>query len=156
MFRFFADAADQIGEGVDLIGCQSDLNQNSLTSILNSASDIVFFVIGVIAVAILIYGGVQYMISEGNAAKVERAKSTIVWSIVGLVICISSWAIVNFIVLNVGGSGSSNGSGASSSSANCDTGNQNSGSGSNSDPCADVPDQYKDECRQSHDNSATE
>ncbi|MDR0887276.1 MAG: pilin [Candidatus Nomurabacteria bacterium] len=119
MFRFFASALDETAKGGCTLnggtwhnstattagwcdyGSGSSVAPDSLTAIIGNVSNILFFVIGLIAVIILVYGGIQYIISEGNASKIERAKTTITWAIVGLIISIVSWAIVHFIVLNV-------------------------------------------------------
>ncbi|MCL2085348.1 pilin [Candidatus Saccharibacteria bacterium] len=114
MFRILANALDEIGQGAKVIG--GDESGPGLVEILGNITNVIFFIVGFLAVAILIYGGVQYIISEGNASKVERAKSTIQWSIVGLIVCIASWAIVNFVVLNVVGNGGSSGGSSDSGS----------------------------------------
>jgi hypothetical protein len=107
-------AIGQIGCGAKQVGESGGLG-DSLITILDNVVNVLFFIIGFTAVAILVYGGVQYIISAGNASKVERAKSTILWAVIGLIICIASWAIVNFILMNVGGEGSVNSESDSSS-----------------------------------------
>ena len=49
----------------------------------------------------LIYGGIRYTTSGGNANSVTAAKNTVIYSIVGLVISILAYAIVNFVVTNI-------------------------------------------------------
>ena len=41
------------------------------------------------------------MTSSGEAAKVEKAKKTILYGLIGLVICVLAFAIVNFVIDNV-------------------------------------------------------
>lgn len=53
---------------------------------------------GLIAVLFLIYGGVQYIISRGEEDAVEKAKGTILYAIVGLIVIGLSATIVNFVV----------------------------------------------------------
>ena len=57
-------------------------------------------VLGLIAVVIVIIGGVQYMTSSGDAGKVKKAKDTILYGIIGLIICVLAFAIVNFVITN--------------------------------------------------------
>ena len=57
-------------------------------------------VLGLVAVVVVIIGGVQYMTSSGDAGKVKKAKDTILYGIIGLVICILAFAIVNFVIKN--------------------------------------------------------
>ena len=55
-------------------------------------------IIGFVAVVVMIIGGVNYMLSGGDAGKVKKAKDTIMYGIIGLVIAILAYAIVNFIL----------------------------------------------------------
>ena len=58
-------------------------------------------VLGIVAVVIIIVGGLGYMTSSGDSAKVKKAKDTILYGIIGLVICILAFAIVNFVIANI-------------------------------------------------------
>lgn len=71
----------------------------NITAILNA----VIGVLGIVAVIVIILGGVQYMTSTGDAAKVKKAKDTILYGIIGLVICVLAFAIVNFVIAKLGG-----------------------------------------------------
>ena len=46
----------------------------------------------------LIYGGIRYTTSGGNANSVTAAKNTIMYAVIGLIIAIFAFAIVNFVV----------------------------------------------------------
>ena len=77
-----------------------------LTTIVNT----LLFIIGFLSVIMLIFGGLRYIISGGNAAAVTTAKNTILYAIVGLIIAIFAYAIVNFVIgsLTGGTSGGTN------------------------------------------------
>lgn len=79
-------------------------SQGIFTKIVN----IMLFLIGSLSVIMLIYGGVQYVLSSGDAGKVTKAKNTILYAIVGIVVAILAYAIVNFVISNVSGEGSDN------------------------------------------------
>ena len=49
----------------------------------------------------LIYGGIRYTTSGGNANSVTAAKNTIMYSIIGLVVAILAFAVVQFVVNQV-------------------------------------------------------
>ena len=70
---------------------------NAVINIING----VIAVLGLVAVVIIIIGGVQYMTSSGDAGKVKKAKDTILYGIIGLVVCILAFAIVNFVITNI-------------------------------------------------------
>ena len=58
----------------------------------------VFLWSGIIAVIMIIYGGIQYVTSVGNPQATSKAKSTVIYSVVGLLIVIFAAAIVNVVV----------------------------------------------------------
>lgn len=85
-----AASIDNVGDGDgDLVG--------SVTGILNA----VIAVLGIVAVVVIIIGGVSYMTSSGDAGKVKKAKDTILYGVIGLVIVALSFAIVNFVIGNI-------------------------------------------------------
>ena len=46
-------------------------------------------------------GIIGYMTSAGDAGKVKKAKDTILYGVIGLIIVVLSFAIVNFVISNV-------------------------------------------------------
>ncbi|MBI3957090.1 MAG: hypothetical protein HY340_03835 [Candidatus Kerfeldbacteria bacterium] len=54
--------------------------------------------LGIIAVIMILIGGFQWMTASGNEEKVEKAKKIISAAIVGLIIILLAWAIVNFVI----------------------------------------------------------
>jgi len=80
------------------VGTENDTNlEGNVTGIINA----VIGVLGILAVVVIILGGIQYMTSNGDSGKVKKAKDTILYGIIGLVIVILSAAIVNFVIANV-------------------------------------------------------
>ena len=75
-------------------GCQGD----DLNTIVKTIINTVIFIVGILTVVMIILGGVNYAISAGDPGKVTKAKNTIMYGIIGLVICILAFAIVNFIL----------------------------------------------------------
>lgn len=55
-----------------------------------------------VAVGFIIYGGIQYVISQGEPDKTNQAKNTIINALVGLVISIAAASIVSFVGQRVG------------------------------------------------------
>jgi len=51
-----------------------------------------------IAIGMIIYGGIMFVISQGNPEKISTAKSTVLYAVVGLVISISAVAITSYVV----------------------------------------------------------
>jgi hypothetical protein len=62
----------------------------------------ILYVVGIISVFMLIYGGIRYITSGGDSKKVTEAKNTILYAVIGLIIAILAFAIVNFILTALG------------------------------------------------------
>lgn len=58
----------------------------------------VFGVLGVLFLLLTVYAGVLWMTAMGDPKKVTKAKDILVQSVTGLVICLLSWAITNFVI----------------------------------------------------------
>ncbi len=56
-----------------------------------------FVWLGVAAVVMIVFGGVQYILSSGDSNKVTTAKNTIKYAVIGLVLALLSFAIVKII-----------------------------------------------------------
>lgn len=69
--------------------------------IFKKVVNIMLFVIGAVAVIMLIYGGVKYILSGGAQDKVQEAKNTILYAIVGIVVALLAFAVVNFVIQGV-------------------------------------------------------
>lgn len=82
-------------------GLKGSSNQNDLMAQANAIINVVIGVIGFVAVAFIIFGGVQYTTSAGDPGKVKKAKDTILYGIIGLVVSMLAYAIVNFVLANV-------------------------------------------------------
>lgn len=67
-------------------------------SIFTTVVNVLLFVIGAICVVMLIWGGIRYTTSAGNASSVTAAKNTIMYAIIGLVIAFLAFAIVNWVL----------------------------------------------------------
>ena len=82
----------------------------NVRSILNT----VYFWVAIIAVIVIIIGGVKYMTSQGDAGKVKMAKDTIMYAIIGLVVVLLAFSITNFVLRSVGGGTAGGGGGGGS------------------------------------------
>ena len=71
--------------------------QNVVVNIING----IVAAIGLVAVIFIVVGGINYMTSAGDSGKIEKAKKTILYAAIGLVICALAFAIVNFVIGNI-------------------------------------------------------
>ena len=58
---------------------------------------------GVLALIAFIYGGITWMISGGDSAKVQKGKNMMIWAVWGVVIIFSSYAIEWETILGIDG-----------------------------------------------------
>ena len=70
----------------------------ALAPLLSNIVNALIFVAGIVSVIVIIIGGFRYTTSQGNDKSVTAAKDTILYAVVGLVISILSFAIVNFVL----------------------------------------------------------
>ena len=70
----------------------------SLPEIVQGILNWIFGIIGIIAVIMVILGGFKLMTSTGDPGRVKKGKDTILYGIIGLVIALLAFAIVNFVI----------------------------------------------------------
>lgn len=73
-------------------------NNNALFDIIKNVINTLLLAAGIIAIIMIIIGGINYAISSGDSAKITSAKNAILYAIIGLVVAGMSFAIVNFVV----------------------------------------------------------
>lgn len=66
--------------------------------VFQTVTNILLFIIGAVAVVMLVIGGIRYTVSGGDSAQVTSAKNTILYAIVGIVVAILAYAAVNFVI----------------------------------------------------------
>jgi len=65
--------------------------------IFSEITNVLLFVIGAIAVIMIVIGGLRYVISGGDAKQVDAAKNTILYAIIGIIIALLAYAAVGFV-----------------------------------------------------------
>ena len=75
---------------------------DDLMPVVNTIINIVIGLVGLVAVAMIIYGGLRYTTSAGDSKKVTDAKNTILYGIIGLIVAVLAFAIVNFVIQGLG------------------------------------------------------
>lgn len=65
--------------------------------------NVILGVVGFVAVVMIIVGGISFITSQGDSGKVTKAKNTVLYGIIGLVVALLAFAIVNFVLSSVFG-----------------------------------------------------
>lgn len=66
--------------------------------VFSVVANTLIFLVGAVAVIFLIVGGLRYVVSNGDPKNVEAAKNTILYAIVGIVVAVISFALVQFVI----------------------------------------------------------
>ncbi len=75
----------------------SNLPQLSIGQIISNITNVLLFIVGIAAVIGIIYGGFTYVTSGGDENRLRQAKEAILYSVVGLIISLLSFLIVQFV-----------------------------------------------------------
>lgn len=77
---------------------QQDVDTNSL---FKDVTNTLLYIIGGVSVIMIVFGGFRYIISNGDSNQVTAAKNTILYAVVGLVVALVAYAIVNFVLTDI-------------------------------------------------------
>lgn len=89
------EASRGTGMVTDLLG-----QTGAFTTLTNT----LLFVVGALSVLMIILGGMRYVLSGGNTTSVTAAKNTILYAVVGLIVCIFAYSIIDFVIDSFTGS----------------------------------------------------
>lgn len=79
--------------------CDTGLPEvNATPANLQHGLETIFAVVGVIAVIAVVIGGLQFVLAQGDPQGTARARQTIIYAAVGLMIAVSAEAIVAFVL----------------------------------------------------------
>ncbi len=85
--------------------CQAAADPNgSINRILATVINIFSLVVGIIAVIMIIIGGIRFVLSGGDSGATATARNTILYAIIGLVVVALAQVIVHFVLNRVTGS----------------------------------------------------
>jgi Type IV secretion system pilin len=78
-------------------------NSSDIPLVILAVVDDLLRIAGIVAVAFIIYGAIQYIASQGNPEQTARAQSTVINALIGMAIAIVSIATVSYIGSSLGG-----------------------------------------------------
>lgn len=83
---------------------------DNLFNTIQTVINVILALLGIIAVVMIILGGINFITSQGDPTKTKKGRDTILYGIIGLVVALLAYAIVNFVLTNIFGKNSSNSS----------------------------------------------
>lgn len=82
----------------------SQLNQTSfsdLIAFIQSTINVIISISALLAVIFLVYSGIEYIMSRGEGDKAEKAQKSLIYTLIGLVMCFISPLVIKFILTTI-------------------------------------------------------
>ena len=92
-----AGAKDSINNGINTTTNAANSGKD-FNGVIDTVINTMLFIVGILSVAMIIYSGIRYVTAHGDKSQIESAKNTLIYSIVGLVIAIIAYAVVNWVL----------------------------------------------------------
>lgn len=98
IFQTLFAAAPSVNCG-ELPGCNGDVNisETSVYGIIGGVIAAMIKYVAVIAVIAVMIGGIMYLLSSGDEEKTKKAKTLIIWALVGVFISVAAWSMINIL-----------------------------------------------------------
>lgn len=98
-----ASPKDAVCQGAGAVGdsgssCGNPAGNPDINDVIQTGLNLFSAVVGIIAVVFVMLGGVKYMTSQGEAAKVNEAKNSVLYAVVGIIIVAMAQVIVRFVL----------------------------------------------------------
>ncbi len=93
----FNGQKDPAVTGTDVV-TNNKSGSSDFPTLMRQIISTVLVILGMLAVIMIIIGGIRYTTSNGDSSRIQGAKNTILYAVVGLVIAILAYAIVNFFI----------------------------------------------------------
>lgn len=83
--------------------CSGGRSNSKISNLFASVINLFSLLVGIVAVIMIIIGGFQYILSNGDSSKISTAKNTIIFALVGLIIVAMAQFIVRFVLGKLSG-----------------------------------------------------
>ena len=90
----------QVSKGIDT-ATTSEMKGKSIDGdkgLIKTVVNVLLWAVGILSVIMIIFSGFRYITSAGDASKTKSAQSTLIYSVVGLIVAIMAYAIVNMVI----------------------------------------------------------
>ena len=93
-------ASAQVSEGINT-ATTSEMKGKSIDGkdgLIKTVVNVLLWAVGILSVIMIIFSGFRYITSAGDASKTKSAQSALIYSVVGLIVAIMAYAIVNMVI----------------------------------------------------------
>ena len=90
----------QVSDGINT-ATTSEMKGKSIDGdkgLIKTVVNVLLWAVGILSVIMIIFSGFRYITSAGDASKTKSAQSTLTYSVVGLIVAIMAYAIVNMVI----------------------------------------------------------
>jgi hypothetical protein len=95
-----ASVFDGACDGTDSALCDQS-TQDSAPAFIVALVNLLLYGLGAVSVVMIIFAGVFYVTSQGEPAIIKRAKDSLLYAVIGLIVALSAYAIVNFVLASI-------------------------------------------------------
>lgn len=81
--------------------CGSVDDESALKVMIGNITKTLLLIVGVLSVAMIIFGGIRYITSGGDKKRIESAKNILIYSITGLIVALVAGAVIGFVMERV-------------------------------------------------------
>jgi hypothetical protein len=95
----FSNAREQACSGASLQTNDTTCSDTSgaVTSLVKTVIDIISWIVGIVSIIMVVFGGFRYVTSGGDSTATSSARSTILYALVGLVVAVMAQVLVHFV-----------------------------------------------------------
>lgn len=91
------DPGAAAGRGLNSAG-GGGTGPRALEGSIEDVVNVLLFVLGAVAVIMIVIGGIRYTLSNGDSSQITAAKNTVLYAVIGLIVALLAYAIVNFVI----------------------------------------------------------
>ncbi|HCC22644.1 TPA: hypothetical protein DF272_00490 [Candidatus Falkowbacteria bacterium] len=96
------EALQNVYSGISRFGGKGFIGTElSVPEVIGGILKVILGIVGALALVMFIYGGLMFMLSEGETGKIKTAKDIIIWASLGLLTIFGSFAVLNFVISNL-------------------------------------------------------
>lgn len=78
-----------------------DQGDIEVEGLFKQVTNTLLYIIGGVSVIMIVFGGFRYVISNGDSNQVTSAKNTILYAVIGLIVALVAYALVNFVLTGI-------------------------------------------------------
>lgn len=75
-----------------------DTNKTEAKGVVKNLINVFLYVIGILSVIMIIHSGLKYVNSRGDAEAIKSAKNTLLYAVIGVIVALMAFTIVNFVI----------------------------------------------------------